>query len=243
MTHTLLEEAANAPEPPETPADAPTDGEWGDDVVSVVAPQRTRQRRPRKPRVDPDTGEPLPPVERVSRNTTLKEQLLEPYVSLASDLATIAPTVAGVLIIRAEKSVDGMVDLASGHKRTMLVLKKVAKGGKAIDLLETLLLIIVAAAVDVGRLPLDSPLLDHLGHVEIARDSRGKFAKDEHGKMIKEKTTLREIRNKMVPAEDETLPSGPPPMPEWNVTPGPGPEGTGPLRSPVPMNNMWVQAP
>lgn len=240
MTTALLEDIANAPEPP---APEPVDDSWDAATVIQPSPQRTKQRRTRKPRIDPDTGEEITAT-RVSRNSTLKEQLLEPYVSIASDLSTVAPTVAGVLIIRAEKTVDGMVDLATGHKRTMAALRKVAKGGKAIDLVETLLMIVVAAAVDIGRLPVESPLLDTIGHVEIVRDANGKFAKDSQGKMIKEKTTLREIRNKMVPEGEETQSSGPPPMPHWSgPAEGEFATGTGPLRSPVPMNNLFMESP
>lgn len=234
MTTALYDEVANAPDPEPTP-EVTTEDSW--ETATVVAPQRTRQRQPRKRKVDPDTGEEITPT-RVSRNSTLKEQLLEPYVSIASDLSTVAPTTAGVLIIRAEKTVDGLVDLASGHKRTMAALRKAAKGSKAVDVIETVLMIVIAAAVDFGRLPLESALLDTIGHVEIVRGPDGKFVKDQQGKMIKEKTTLRDIRNKMVPESEETSPPGPPPMPQWQGT---SETGSGPLRPPIPMNNAWME--
>ncbi len=240
MTTAFLEDVANAPEP-----EVPPEDDWSTAVVTEPSPQRTRQRRsPRKPKIDPDTGEEITPAARIPRNSTLKEQLLEPYVSLASDLSAVAPTTAGVLIVRAEKTVDGIVDLASGHKRTMAALRKVAKGGKAIDLVETLLMLVIAAAVDFGRLPVESPLLDMIGHVEIVRDSAGKFAKDAQGKMIKEKTSLRDIRDKMIPEGQDEAPVGPPPMPRWSgPVEGDFATGTGPLRPPVPMNNVWVEPP
>lgn len=240
MTASLMEDIANAPEPEPTPED-----EWGKAILEqaeqpsdVDKPVRRRRGRPRK--VDPETGEPVPPTPRtprVPRSDKLKEELLEPFISLATDLATVAPTVSGVLIVRAEKTVDGVVDLASGHKRTLAALHKVAKVSKGTDVLETVLLVLVAAAVDSGRLPLASPLLDNIGHVEIERDDKGKAKRDDDGKILKSKVTIREIYNKMHPEGEESQPAGPPPMPDFGQV---SVNSGAPLHF-VPMNNLFEE--
>ena len=192
MTSSLIDDIAAAPDEPEPDLLA--------GVEMEAAPVRTRQRgpgRPRKIRIDPETGEPIEPTPRQPRNAKLAEELLETTVSAASDISAVAPTVAGVLIARAETTVDGLVALASGHKRTTAVLRRVAKASKIAELLTTFMLIFVAAAVDFGRIPSDSPLLDNLGFTEIVKDNKGKPTKDDQGKFIKDRTTLRYIYDTM----------------------------------------------
>lgn len=237
MTASLVDELANVPEPEPDPGDVWGAAVFEEDETPQEKPKRRYRRR--QPKVDEDGNEIKTPVTRVPRAAKLKEELLEPLVSLATDLATVAPTVSGVLIVRAERTVDGMVDLASGHKRTMAALSKVAKFSKGADVLETVLLVLFAAAVDFGRIPVNSPLLDHLGHVEIARDAAGKAKRDpEDGKIIKEKITLREIYDKMHPELPESGQDGPPPMPSWD-TPS---TMAAPLRPPIPMNNYFMDS-
>jgi hypothetical protein len=136
----------------------------------------------------------------------LQDELLEAYVELASDIGVAAPTVSGVLIVRAEKTVDGMVSLASGHKRTMAALRKVAKASKGADVIQTVVLVMVAAAFDFGRIPSDHPILHNMGHVEIERDANGKPKRDSRGKYVKTKLSLFDIHQQMTGSNDQSSP-------------------------------------
>lgn len=235
MTSSLLDEVAAAPEPEVDPAD-----EWGQVILDKPEDEKPKRRgRPRKPRpIDPETGQEVEPPKRTyqPRANKLKEELLEPFVEFASDISFVAPTAAGVLIVRAEKTVDGIVDLAQGHPRVLNALKRTTQAGKGVEVITTILLLIVAAAVDLGRIPAASPILDHLGHSEIVRDDNGRAKKDTTGRLQKERTSLRDIYNKMHPDAGMDIP-GPPPMPE-SFSPETGMQ---PLRMPIPMNNLWAE--
>lgn len=232
MTASLFSEIDELPEAPEKP-----DSLFGDAVTEEETPKRTRKpRTPRAKKYDEDGNEIK--ATRAPRNAQLSEDLLETTVSIAGDLAPFAPTVAGVLVARAEVLTDGLMALSKGHPRTTAALKKVASAGKMAGLIEFALLIAFAGAVDFGKIPASSPLLDRIGYSEIIRDEKGKAVKDEHGLIKKNRMTIRDIRRTMGvddSAEQDTSLD----MPEWNPhNSGPGPDtGTGPLTMP-PMN--WV---
>lgn len=225
MTSSLFDDIANAPDDlPDIMAGASME----DDVPQTA--KRTRRTRAARIVRDDGTEEEAPRITtRVPRNAKLKDDLMETYVSLASELAVVAPTMSGVLILRAERTMDGLVALASGHKRTMAALRKVANAGKGVDLLQTLVLVIAAAAVDFGRIPIDHPFLDHFGHVEIRRDEKGNAVRDSTGKMVKDKKSLREIHEMMNGSPSTDTPEDPmydprvyaPPPPQWNGQHGP----------------------
>lgn len=192
-----------------------------------VKPRRTR--RPRN-----TTNEDGTPRTRAPRNAKLQEELLEGYVALATDLATVMPTVSGVLIHRAERSVDGIVKLAQGHPRVMKALRTSAKFTHAADVLQTLFLVLVAAMIDMGRISVEHPILDTLGDVTIAKDSNGKVQRDMSGRIVKERVSLRDIYDTMHGTDSTASPmqespfappnldspfSGPTTMPPMNWTP------------------------
>lgn len=174
-------------------------------------PKRTRRRR--APSVDEDGN----PRTRAPRGAKLQEELLEGYVSLATDLATVMPTVSGVLIHRAERSVDGIVKLAQGHPRVLKALKTSAKFSHAADVLQTVFLVAVAAMIDVGRISVDHPILDTLGDVTIAKDATGRAKRDGAGRIIKERVSLREIYDTMH-GTDSAESTGPDPFAAPNVS-------------------------
>lgn len=167
----------------------------------------------------------------------LEEDLLESTISVASDISAIAPTVAGVLIARAEVAVQGMMSLAKGHPRVAKILQKTASASKVADLMSTLAMVVIAAMVDFGRIPLDSPVLDRLGYADIVRDEKGKAQRNPaDGTIVKQRRTLREIHD-MMTGEDTSQPDTQADMNGWNpmappVVPG---TGTGPYTMP-PMN-------
>jgi hypothetical protein len=240
MTSSILDEIAALPDPTPEP-----EIDWGQTVLDNVPeePVKRRRGRPRKPReIDPATGKEVDPPKRTytPRASKLKDELLDPYVEFASDLAVVAPTVAGVLIVRAEATVNGMVDLAAGHPKVLNALKNAGKVGKGAALIETLMLVVAAAAIDLGRIDPSLSLLDHLGHSEVAKDEKGNIVRDENGKITKNRTTLRDIYE-MTHTDSEiekAQQNGPPPPPDLSGLTAE--TGTAPVHT-VPMNNKWVE--
>jgi hypothetical protein len=230
MTTAFLDDVANAPDPePDLFGDAEFDGEQ-------EAPQRTSETRAKGTRVRvreceecgktftggrkvcPDckgTAAPRQASTGTRGNAKLAEDLLETLVSTASDISAVAPTVAGVLIARAEVAVDGMMALAKGHKRTTAVLQRVASASKIAELLSFGALLIVAGMVDLGKMPLDSPILDRVGYAEIVRDEKGKARKDDQGKIVKDRKTIRDIHDLMT-GQDTSEHAPDDSIPVWN---------------------------
>lgn len=252
MTSALFDDIANAPVDDKPPAsDLFATAEFDD----AESPQRTSEGRGKGrgsrtrvrdcencgteftggTRLCPDCRESKPKAERTTatRSTQkLSEDLVEALVSRASDIAIVLPTVAGVLIARAEATVDGALALAKGHKRTMAALQKVASGNKAADLVTVAMLLAVAAMIDIGRISTDSPLLDKVGYSEVIRGADGKAEKDERGFILKDRKTLRDIHDAMTGTETTSdITAG---MPQWQPGyPTVAPDtGSGPTRMP-----------
>lgn len=234
MTTAFMEDVASAPD----------DVFDGAEFEENKPRTRTRERQCEKcetvftggTKLCPDCRGTKPKTPRGNSSAKLQEELLESYVSLATEVAIAAPTVSGVLIARAESTIDGMMSLANGHPKVMAALRKTAKVSKLVDVLQTIVLIVVAAAVDFGRIPADSYLLDTLATVEIKREN-GKPVKDEQGKYVKNRTTLRDIYDAMHPSQDD---SGGTPFANMGMAPNgfmPHDTGTGPTTTP-PMN--WI---
>lgn len=242
MPDTLLDDIAAAPAEP-------------DYVPPEPAPKpavRTKRGRGR-PRKNPLPDDVIPdmegdkdedkPAPRKPRSPSvsarkLSDDLLGVTVELASDLSPFAPTVAGVLISRAEVAVDGMMALAKGKPRVEAALRKVTSVSKVAELFSFGVLLVAAAAVDSGRIPPSSPLLDHLGYAELIRDDNGKPLRDEAGRIRKTRRTLRDIRTTMV-GEDPTVGMPVSDMPSWEPV---GPESTNTREAFFPPMNWTSQA-
>jgi len=252
MTATLLEEIQNAPDEPVL-FDEP-------ELEAVAAPARTSETRAKGRgsrtrerecencgetyvgghKLCPDckgtTAKPRTTTTSPRGSAKLEEDLLESTVSLASDISAVMPTVAGVLIARAEVAVQGMMGLAKGHPRVQKFLQKGASASKIADLMSTVAMVVIAAMVDIGRISIDSPILDRIGYADIVRDDKGKARKDpERGTIIKERRTLRDIHDMMT--GEDTSQQAAPQAPGWqNGFPTVQPNtGTGPTTMP-PMN-------
>lgn len=255
MTASLLDDIANAPIP------EPTDDDMFGNVELVNdsdAPQRTSEGRGRGTRtkerqcevcgntfvgarkICPDCKPSATPRAPAGPrgNAKLEQDLLESTISVASDISAIAPTVAGVLIARAEVAVEGMMQLSKGRPRVQKILQRTASASKVADLMSTVAMVVIAGMVDFGKISLDSPVLDRLGYADIVRDEKGHAQRDpNNGTIVKERRTLREIHD-MMTGTDSTTPDVTE-MPAWDptappVVPG---SGTGPYTMP-PMN--WV---
>ena len=129
----------------------------------------TRTRKPRsdkgKPRGPRGSGGSRGP--RAGTQKKIVDDLLVPYATLSAGLALTAPTAAGVLMARGEKTVEAVVSLAAGNPRMLAALQKAAKVGPATEILQTLLMVGVAGAMDFGRIPPDNPLAAVMGISEI----------------------------------------------------------------------------
>jgi len=148
----------------------------------------------------------------------LQDELLESTISVASDLSAVAPTVAGVLIARAEVAVAGMMELSKGRPRVQAILKRTAGASKIAELMSTTAMLVIAGMVDFGKLPLESPILDRLGYADIVRDDKGKAKRDpENGTIVKQRRTLREIHDLMT-GQDSTPGPIMTDIPQWDPT-------------------------
>lgn len=252
MTASLFEDIANAPDT--TPeADLFAGGSIEDDTDSPKRTSegrtrgrgsRTRERECEKcgttfvggHKLCPDCKPTATRATSAPRgNAKLEEDLLESTISVASDISAVAPTVAGVLIARAEVAVEGMMSLAKGHPRVQKILQRTASASKVADLMSTIAMVVIAAMVDFGRIPLESPILDRLGYADIVRDEKGKAKRDpENGTIVKERRTLREIHD-MMTGEDSSMAAMSDDTPMWNAYGGPTVHpgtGTGPANFP-----------
>lgn len=223
--------------------DEPTSSASSEDMASVFTDvvtdadeprQKTRRRgRPRKPRINPETGEELPPRPRTPRGPSakkLEDDLHEGAVKLGTELAPFAPTAAGVWIARAESTAAGLVAVSEGHPRTRALLAKTASATKIAELFTTGLMMFVAFMIDFGKISPDSPLLDNLGYTDLVRDEHGKVQRDENGFAVRTSQTLRDIYDKMHRHATKISDD----MPKWD---GMSPRTpTGPLHSVPPMN-------
>lgn len=125
--------------------------------------QPTEGKRPRKKRSD--AGQPRGPRGSTgprkrggmtAADKKLADELLNPLAKIISGLQFVAPTAAGVLAMRGEATTQGLVSLASPKMKDALA--KAAKTGPGLDLGETLLMMVIAFAVDFGKVDPDSPV-------------------------------------------------------------------------------------
>lgn len=118
--------------------DAPTDD----------TPKRTRQPRS-------DKG--VPRTRGVS-NKQLVEDLLVPYAIIAEASALIAPTASALLITRGEKTVQALVKIGMKHPAMLKAMKTASVIGPGAEIATTIVGVVIAVAVDLGRIPPEHPL-------------------------------------------------------------------------------------
>lgn len=106
-------------------------------------------------------------VPRKATKRKVAENLLTPWAQLAKGIAFMAPTVSAVLLSRGEKTVDALVDIASEHPRMMAALTKAAQVAPTVELIETGAQVVVALALDTGRMPSDHPVAVLTGVSEL----------------------------------------------------------------------------
>jgi hypothetical protein len=132
-----------------------------EDVEAADKPARTR-----KPRADKGQarGTRAP---RQSSMTALANDLLVPYAMLAGSLGMVAPTLSAFLLVRGEKTVDAILNIAKDHPRMLAAMKKASKMGPGTEIATTIIGAAVAGAVDFGKLPPEHPLAFSLGVTDL----------------------------------------------------------------------------
>lgn len=126
-----------------------------DELQIEESPTPVRTRKPRSDAGQSRTG-------RVGR-TALAEQLLVPWAGLAAAVSQPLPLVGAVLLVRGEATTKALVDLAKGHPKMLAALNKAAKAGPASELIQTGALLVMAVAIETGRIPADMPLAQRAG--------------------------------------------------------------------------------
>lgn len=142
--------------------EGPTDGNPTKDGPVRTRKERSDKGKPRGPRGSGTGGRPSG----AAKSRALADDLLVPYAMMAAGLSMTAPTVAATLIKRGEKTVDALVKIAEKYPRMMKALQAGAKMGPAVELAETGVQVLIAAAVDFGRMPPEHPFAWNLGVTE-----------------------------------------------------------------------------
>lgn len=136
-----------------------------DSLSADDAPTRTRKPRSDKgkPRGTRGTGGR---PSGAAKSRQLADDLMVPYAMFAAGLSMTAPTVAATLMKRGETTVDALVKIAEKSPRMMKALQAGAKMGPAVELAQTGISVLIAGAVDFGRIPPEHPLALNLGITE-----------------------------------------------------------------------------
>jgi hypothetical protein len=126
------------------------------------APKKTRRPRSDKgvPRGTRSTGGTSS-----AKDKKLAEDLLDPWAKIIKGISFMMPTVAAVMAQRGEKTTTAIVSVASPKMKEALA--KASKFGPATDLVETGLMIAIAAMMDAGRIPDGSPIAAFTGVQEL----------------------------------------------------------------------------
>jgi hypothetical protein len=110
-------------------------------------------------RTNRSAGKDGPPAAAPKKSRAdLVTKLCDPIAKVAAAAAFAAPTLACVLIERGETTARALVAIAEDRPKMLAALENVSKVGPVSDLAETIVLAVIAAALDMGRLPIDHPL-------------------------------------------------------------------------------------
>lgn len=119
-----------------------------------------RTRRPRS-----DAGKTRKP--RTPRTGPLIEKLLIPWATLTTLASGPLPMTASIMAMRGEPTISALVQMAHGHPKMMAALERVGKVGPASELVQTGTLLLLAIAVETGRLPVDHPISVRSGMADL----------------------------------------------------------------------------
>lgn len=126
---------------------------------ATVEPDDTSDAEKKPRRTRSDKGQPRGPRgtgSNSAKDKRLAEDLLGPWAVVIKALAMPLPTVSAVMSARAEKTTTAVVSLASPKLKEKLA--KVSKLGPGTELGETVIMMLVAGFLDIGKLDPDTPL-------------------------------------------------------------------------------------
>lgn len=117
------------------------------------------EEKPRTRRTRSDAGQP-----RGTRrgDGALQTQLLIPWAGITTAVSAALPMTGFVLENRGEPTVKALVDWSADHPKMKAALKTVAKAGPASELVQTFALVMMAVAMETGRIPVDNTLARRL---------------------------------------------------------------------------------
>jgi len=120
---------------------------------------------PRKRRTRTDSGKPRAP--RATSTAKLATELAEPIVIIGSMLAMTMPTAGTVVSMRAEETAKALVKMAEKRPKMLAALKRMSEIGPAGELVQTVIMVIVAAQIDADRARPDSVIAQAVGVTPI----------------------------------------------------------------------------
>lgn len=130
-----------------------------DDVEPV------EESAPRKRRTRADSGKPRAP--RATSTTKLAQELAEPIVIIGSMLAMTMPTAGTVVSVRAEETAKALVKMAEKRPKMLAALKRMSEVGPAGEIVQTIIMVVIAAQIDAERARPDSVIAQAVGVTPI----------------------------------------------------------------------------
>lgn len=130
--------------------------------LSTLEEATETPKRTRKPRSD--AGQPRTRTPKIS---LLVEKLLIPWMTVSTITSGVLPLTGALLVDRAEPSCKAIVQLCQGNPKALAVLDKIGQFGPASELVQTGIFVLIAVAIETGRLPADFPIAQHTGITDL----------------------------------------------------------------------------
>ena len=136
------------------------------DISNITVDEEPTPTRTRKPRSD--KGQPRGPRgSRKVSNGLLAEQLLIPWATISFAASQAVPLVSAVMLERGEVTMKALVEIASGHPKMLNALKRAARVGPASELVQTGAMLLLAIAIETGRVPHDAMIAQKTGLTDL----------------------------------------------------------------------------
>jgi hypothetical protein len=134
-----------------------------EDIEMAPDPDAEPKTRTRKPRAD--AGKPRQP--RTASTTKLASDLAEPLAIIGSMLAMTMPTAGTVIAVRSEETAKALVKMAAKRPKMLAALQRMSEVGPASELVQTIIMVIIAAQIDVGKAEPDGMIAQAVGVTPI----------------------------------------------------------------------------